>query len=99
MRKLPLSIRKANLARLLARRRMASSLPHSSRARSALICSGTRAGWGLRGWYQSIATEPYRAGRSSHWIKVKNPASPAMMRAQDVDWSSGNRGTNQRRRA
>jgi bifunctional non-homologous end joining protein LigD len=30
---------------------------------------------------------PYRAGRSPHWVKVKNPASPAMHRAQEIDWS------------
>jgi bifunctional non-homologous end joining protein LigD len=29
----------------------------------------------------------YRAGRSPHWIKVKNPSSPAMVRAKEVDWS------------
>ena len=30
---------------------------------------------------------PYRAGRSSHWVKVKNPASLAMIRAKDIEWS------------
>jgi hypothetical protein len=28
----------------------------------------------------------YRAGRSLHWIKVKNPASPAMLRVEDGSW-------------
>jgi hypothetical protein len=27
---------------------------------------------------------PYRAGRSRHWIKVKNPSSPAMKRAGEA---------------
>ncbi len=26
---------------------------------------------------------PYRSGRSKSWIKVKNPKSPAMLRAED----------------
>jgi bifunctional non-homologous end joining protein LigD len=30
---------------------------------------------------------PYRAGRSPDWVKVKNPASPAMTRAEDIEWS------------
>ena len=43
-RKLPLTMRKTNLARLLARRvRTASTLRHSSKARSGHICFGTPA--------------------------------------------------------
>src|ERR1700676_4372603 len=29
---------------------------------------------------------PYRAGRSDHWIKVKNPAAPAVQREAEEDW-------------
>jgi bifunctional non-homologous end joining protein LigD len=29
---------------------------------------------------------PYRSGRSSDWVKVKNPASPAVLRVQDGAW-------------
>jgi bifunctional non-homologous end joining protein LigD len=29
---------------------------------------------------------PYRSGRSSHWIKVKNPAAPAVKREAEEDW-------------
>jgi ATP-dependent DNA ligase len=43
VRKLPLSMRKARLARLLARRVDASSFPISRRARSALTCFATPA--------------------------------------------------------
>jgi len=31
---------------------------------------------------------PYRAGRSEHWIKVKNPAAPAVKRKAEEDWST-----------
>jgi len=36
----------------------------------------------------------YRAGRSSNWIKVKNPASPAMRRSAEINQmrASGVRG-------
>jgi hypothetical protein len=32
-----------------------------------------------RVWSASIATGPYRGGRSKHWIKVKNRTRPAMV--------------------
>jgi len=28
----------------------------------------------------------YKAGPSRHWIKIKNPKSPAMLRAEDGSW-------------
>jgi bifunctional non-homologous end joining protein LigD len=30
---------------------------------------------------------PYRAGRSAHWLKVKNPDAPAVRRLEEEDWS------------
>jgi len=30
---------------------------------------------------------PYRAGRSPHWLKIKNPAAPAVRRLEEEDWS------------
>jgi bifunctional non-homologous end joining protein LigD len=29
----------------------------------------------------------YRSGRSPHWVKVKNPAAPAVKREAEEDWS------------
>ena len=29
---------------------------------------------------------PYRSGRCRAWIKIKNPASPAVLRVQDGTW-------------
>jgi ATP-dependent DNA ligase len=29
---------------------------------------------------------PYRSGRSKCWVKLKNPASPAMLRVLDETW-------------
>jgi bifunctional non-homologous end joining protein LigD len=29
---------------------------------------------------------PYRAGRSAHWLKIKNPAAPAVRRLEEGDW-------------
>jgi bifunctional non-homologous end joining protein LigD len=43
---------------------------------------------GLEGLVYKRSDRPYRGGKSPHWIKKKNPASPAMTRAKEVDWSS-----------
>jgi ATP-dependent DNA ligase len=29
---------------------------------------------------------PYRARRSPHWVKVKNPAAPAAKRIAEMEW-------------
>jgi ATP-dependent DNA ligase len=29
---------------------------------------------------------PYRAGRSDHWLKIKNPSAPAVRRLEEEDW-------------
>jgi bifunctional non-homologous end joining protein LigD len=34
---------------------------------------------------------PYRAGRSAHWLKVKNPAAPAATREAEEDWNAPGR--------
>ena len=41
---------------------------------------------GLEGIVSKRCDRPYKAGRSPYWIKVKNPKSPAMVRAKEVDW-------------
>jgi bifunctional non-homologous end joining protein LigD len=30
---------------------------------------------------------PYRAGRSHHWLKIKNPDAPAVRRLEEEDWN------------
>jgi bifunctional non-homologous end joining protein LigD len=41
---------------------------------------------GLEGIVSKHRERGYRAGRSPHWIKVKNPKSPAMLRVEDGSW-------------
>jgi ATP-dependent DNA ligase len=33
----------------------------------------------------------YRSGRVDHWLKVKNPAAPAVRREAEEDWDSRRR--------
>jgi bifunctional non-homologous end joining protein LigD len=41
---------------------------------------------GCEGIVSKRLGSPYRAGRSDHWIKVKNPAAPAVRREAEEEW-------------
>jgi bifunctional non-homologous end joining protein LigD len=48
---------------------------------------GAACGMALKGLVSKHRDRAYRGGPCRHWVKVKNPDSPAMRRAADVDWS------------
>ena len=41
---------------------------------------------GCEGIVSKRLGSPYRSGRSEHWLKVKNPAAPAVKREAEEDW-------------
>ena len=41
---------------------------------------------GLEGIVSKRRDSTYKAGPSKHWIKVKNPKSPAMTRVEEGNW-------------
>ena len=41
---------------------------------------------GCEGIVSKRLHSPYRAGRTDQWIKVKNPAAPAVKREGEEDW-------------
>jgi bifunctional non-homologous end joining protein LigD len=41
---------------------------------------------GCEGIVSKRRGSPYRSGRSKHWLKVKNPAAPAVRREAEEDW-------------
>ena len=43
---------------------------------------------GCEGIVSKRLGSPYRSGRSADWIKVKNPAAPAVKREAEEDWST-----------
>jgi bifunctional non-homologous end joining protein LigD len=43
---------------------------------------------GCEGIVSKQLGSPYRSGRVSHWLKVKNPAAPAVKREAEEDWGS-----------
>jgi bifunctional non-homologous end joining protein LigD len=84
LRKLPLSLRKSNLARLLACR---SDAIHAAPYESGEIGPDLfrhACLMGLEGLVSKRADSRYRGGRSPDWIKVKNPTSPAIHRARET---------------
>ena len=83
LRKLPLSMRKASLARLLARRANGLFLSDFERGEAGpdLFRHACRI---LEGLVSKHSDRAYRAGVSTSWIKVKNPEHPATTRVQDL---------------
>jgi len=41
----------------------------------------------LRGIVSKRLGSPYRSGRSKAWLKIKNPAAPAVRREAEEDWA------------
>jgi bifunctional non-homologous end joining protein LigD len=41
---------------------------------------------GLEGIVSKRKDSPYRSGRSPDWLKMKNPAAPAVQRETEEDW-------------
>jgi bifunctional non-homologous end joining protein LigD len=85
LRPLPLSARKAKLARLLARKPTGIVFNEHTDEDGATVFRHACA-MGLEGIVSKRLTAPYRSGSSRDWIKVKNPDSPAMRRARAGLW-------------
>jgi bifunctional non-homologous end joining protein LigD len=73
-RSLPLSMRKTNLARLLARRPDGIFVAPFEVGEIGPDLFRKACDFGLEGLVSKRADRPYRAGRSKDWIKVKHPA-------------------------
>jgi bifunctional non-homologous end joining protein LigD len=85
LRSLPLGDRKKRLARLLGGRRLGIVLSdHTDDDGATIFRHACR--MGLEGIVSKRLTAPYRSGTSRDWLKVKNPDSPAMIRAREATW-------------
>jgi bifunctional non-homologous end joining protein LigD len=83
LRSLPLSLRKTNLARLLARRPDGIFVAPYEAGEIGPDLFRKACDFGLEGLVSKRADRPYRAGRSMDWVKVKNRRHPAMSRVMD----------------
>jgi bifunctional non-homologous end joining protein LigD len=85
LRALPLVDRKKRLARLLGRRRLGIVLSaHTADDGATIFQQACK--MGLEGIVSKRLSAPYRSGRSRDWLKIKNPDSPAMIRAREAEW-------------
>ena len=82
MRPFPLSNRKRLLAKLVGSRSLGSVLSqHTDEDIFRGVCQ-----MGLESIVSKRLSSPYRSGRSTDWLKIKNSDSPAMIRARDAEW-------------
>ena len=84
LREIPLSMRKASLARLLVRRVNGIFLSDFERGEIGPDLFRHACMMGLEGLVSKRNDRPYRAGVSTNWVKVKNPEHPAMARVKDA---------------
>jgi bifunctional non-homologous end joining protein LigD len=85
LRPLPLVVRKAKLARVLARKPLGIVFNEHTDADGATVFRHA-CKLGLEGIVSKRLSPPYRSGPSRDWIKVKNPDSPAMRRVRAGTW-------------
>jgi len=83
LRKLPLHLRKASLERLLARRPEGLFVNPFERGEIGPDLFRAACQMGLEGLVSKRRDRPYQAGRSWHWVKVKNRKHPAMERVME----------------
>ena len=83
LRNLPLSMRKANLARLLARRPDGIFISDFEQGEIGPDLFRAACRMGLEGLVSKRADRPYRGGRSRDWIKVKNRDHQAFERVKE----------------
>jgi len=83
LRALPLTLRKTNLARPLARRPDGIFVAPFEQGEMGPDLFRAACNMGLEGLVSKRRDRPYRPGRSPNWIKVKNRSHPAMSRVRD----------------
>jgi ATP-dependent DNA ligase len=82
LRSLPLSMRKAHLERLLARRPDGIFISSFEQGEIGPDLFRAACNMGLEGLVSKRRDRPYRGGRSKDWVKVKNRSHPAMDRVE-----------------
>jgi bifunctional non-homologous end joining protein LigD len=84
LRKLPLALRKTNLARLLARRPDGIFVAPFEQGEIGPDLFRAACNMGLEGLVSKHRDLGYRAGKSPSWVKIKNPKHPAMARVKEA---------------
>jgi bifunctional non-homologous end joining protein LigD len=85
LRRVPIETRKATLKSLLRRAHAGVAFNQHFEADGAIVYRQVCA-LGCEGIVSKRLGSPYRAGRTDHWIKIKNPAAPAVKREAEEEW-------------
>ena len=86
----PIEDRKRTLAELLRKKSDGIALNAHYEGDGANIYKHACA-LGCEGIVSKRLGSPYRSGRSAHWLKIKNPAAPAVKREAEEDWAGSER--------
>jgi bifunctional non-homologous end joining protein LigD len=82
LRREPIEVRKATLASILRKNRPGVRLEHPDSG----VLFKHACKMGLEGIVSKRLGSRYRSGRSSDWLKFKNPDAPAVRREAEEDW-------------
>jgi bifunctional non-homologous end joining protein LigD len=86
LRHVPLTVRKTMLAHVLARAAPGLRLNEHLDEEDGPLVFEHACKLGLEGIVSKRRDSPYASGRSPHWIKSKNPNTPAVKRETHEDW-------------
>jgi bifunctional non-homologous end joining protein LigD len=81
-----IEVRKATLKGLLRRARPGITFNRHFEVNGIVVYEQACA-LGCEGVVSKRLGSPYRPGRSDCWLKIKNPAAPAVKREAEEDWS------------
>jgi bifunctional non-homologous end joining protein LigD len=84
LRPAPLGERKGKLEKLLARSGGIRFSEHIEGDGAVIFAQACKLG--LEGIVSKRRDLPYRSGRCKAWVKIKNPASPAVLRIEQGTW-------------
>jgi bifunctional non-homologous end joining protein LigD len=90
LRRQPIEKRKELLAELLAGSQVNLVFNECFKEDGAIIYREA-CNLGCEGIVSKRLGSSYRSGRAPHWIKVKNPAAPAVKREAEEDWGGRKR--------
>jgi ATP-dependent DNA ligase len=86
LRREPIEVRKAELVKLLRNAATGIQISEHLAEADAAIVFAHACKLGLEGIVSKRRGSRYVSGRSSDWIKLKNPNSPAVQREAEEDW-------------
>jgi len=85
LRRLPIEIRKAGLTQLLRAPHAGIALNEHYVGHGEIVYRQA-CKLGCEGIVSKRLGSTYRSGRSKQWVKVKNPAAPAVRREAEEEW-------------